>query len=118
MSRIEQPPETSDVVGPGADDLDQLLRRHFRTEMPHPWPAPSRLTLPFRATKPLSRQWRSRFTLAASVAALLIGSVWLAARSPEMSPTAPGMQEATNRKDLHRAGPAHSLAFPANHAHR
>jgi hypothetical protein len=65
-------------------DLDGLLRTFFRSQMPHPWPAP-RLSH-FRATparRPISPKRpliRSRWALAASISLLLLGSLLLPGR--------------------------------------
>jgi len=80
-------------------DLDSLLRGFFRSQMPHPWPAPR---LPhFRATpakRPISPRRpliRSRWALAASISLLLLGSLLLPGRltptsQPGSDPTGPG----------------------------
>ncbi len=66
------------------DDFDGLLRAFFRGQMPHPWPTPR---LPrFRGAcveRPLSLGRignRSRWALAASMALLLLGSLFLSGR--------------------------------------
>ncbi|HZU37592.1 MAG TPA: hypothetical protein VFA18_16850 [Gemmataceae bacterium] len=101
MNRIEQPPGNVGGVGHDADDVDVLLRQYFQSEMPRSWPALPPPTLPFRAVRQKSHPWRSRLTLAASVACLLFGSAWFAARAPEPTPnTAPATQEATRRHSL------------------
>jgi hypothetical protein len=83
MKLVERPPV--EVNGRGGDDLDQVLRAFFRSEMPSPWPrlalpdeAPAVLPLqPARPTQP--RRWfrRSHLALAASVALLVIGHLVL-----------------------------------------
>jgi hypothetical protein len=76
MSVVEPP-----TRNPG-DDLDGLLRRFFRSQLPHPWPA-SRVNFNAvgqrRPAIGLSIV-RSRWTLAASVALLFIGSLLLPSR--------------------------------------
>jgi len=73
MSVVE-PPHSQ----PG-DELDGLLRKFFKSQLPHPWPAPQ---VPSSVTpsqlRPASGRslTRSRWALAASVALLLFGS-WL-----------------------------------------
>ena len=78
------------------DELDGLLRGYFQAEMPDPWPsleAPApRHALP--AMPPSGRKafWGSRLALAASLALLLGGSVFLsgslpAGKQPEGVPT-------------------------------
>src|SRR5437762_14387714 len=63
--------------GANVDELDGLLSAFFKAAMPKPWPA---LRLPsVRAVR--SRRWvpqvRSRFALAASVALLVGGALYL-----------------------------------------
>src|SRR4051812_23397181 len=69
------------------DDLDGLLRRFFRSEMPHPWPAAptlpkSRAVVPFprRHTRRPWLAFSMRFAVAASVALLVTGYLSLAGR--------------------------------------
>lgn len=66
------------------DDLDGLLRTFFRSQMPQPWPAsPARHAKNLSPARPTSSRhplMRSRFALAASVALLLLGSLFLPAR--------------------------------------
>jgi len=78
MSFLEPPP-----LKP-SDELDTLLRAYFEREMPKPWPAP-RVSLdqvvPLRRPTTNRRGLiRSRWTLAASVALLLLGSLLLPSR--------------------------------------
>ncbi len=83
MSLVEPSP-----MKPG-DDLDGLLRAFFRSQMPQPWPAsqaPRSLNVP--AARPASSRhplMRSRYTLAASVALLLLGSLFLPSRFTQTS---------------------------------
>lgn len=76
------------------DDLDNLLRAFFQAEMPTPWPtAPEPpvkpLVLPARpAASRLSTLTRSRLALAASVALLISGPLFLAGKlqdTPDVS---------------------------------
>ena len=76
------------------EDLDRRLRALFRAQMPHPWPpAPatsSRPAAPPPAAKPRTR-WpllRTRLALAASVALLVTGLLFLAGAFPGR-PTSP-----------------------------
>lgn len=68
--------------GRNPEDLDQLLRSFFRSEMPDPWP-----TLQAPAVENPTPTWwvrsRSRLVLAASVALLLIGSWFLTGSTPD-----------------------------------
>jgi hypothetical protein len=65
------------------DDVDRVLRAFFKAQMPDPWPsleapAPPR-TLPFPAARSAAR-WplmRSRLALAASVALLVVGLLFM-----------------------------------------
>jgi hypothetical protein len=65
------------------DNLDTLLRAFYQAEMPDPWPsleapAPSPRLLPVRpAKKPGRNLVRSRLALAASIALLVSGSLFL-----------------------------------------
>jgi hypothetical protein len=77
MNVIDRPPEGPHRANEGPDELDGLLRAFFQAEMPHPWPGVVPPALPMR---PAARPWplfRSRSVLAASVAALLLGSLSL-----------------------------------------
>jgi hypothetical protein len=72
--------------GERSDDLDQLLRRFYRAEMPDPWPAPP---TPAEAPRPLRElprrpfRWHQpRLALAAAVALFLIGYLWLQSAFP------------------------------------
>jgi hypothetical protein len=84
MNDLHSPPASG---GPSRhpEDLDGLLRRFFRAEMPHPWPAAPTLPRPQAALPPRKRQTRRpwlpfsmRFAVAASVALLVIGYLALA----------------------------------------
>jgi hypothetical protein len=89
MSLVEPSP-----LKPG-DDLDGLLRTFFRSQMPQPWPVPPMpRSRSVPATRPAASRhplMRSRFALAASVALLLFGSLFLPGRfAPNLtSGTAP-----------------------------
>ena len=78
MSLVEPSP-----LKPG-DDLDGLLRVFFRSQMPHPWPAPRqprfRATPATRPMSPRRSLIRSRWALAASISLLLLGSLLLPGR--------------------------------------
>lgn len=68
-----------------ADDLDKLLRRFFRSEMPSPWPpAPA---VSSTASSPQARPYpwfrlSSRLALAAAIGLFLIGYLVLAGKFP------------------------------------
>jgi hypothetical protein len=86
------------------DDLDQLLRSYFQSELPSPWPALRALTQPGSpADLPGSpvgrRRWlafRRRLAVAASVAALLIGYLLLAQAFPSSVSKAPSALDQEN----------------------
>jgi len=77
MNLLEEP-----SLQPG-DNLDNLLRSYFQAEMPNPWPtmeapAPRRKVAPERpASRGFGTLVRSRLALAASVALLLTGPLFL-----------------------------------------
>lgn len=69
-----------------SDSLDGLLRKFFRSQLPHPWPAPRGLSsISSCQRRPTVGQslMRSRWALAASVALLLFGSFLLPNRFPQ-----------------------------------
>jgi hypothetical protein len=57
-------------------DVDETLRRYFRAQLPHPWPA-ARVPATDEAAS-LWRRSRLRLALAASAAAVLAGYLTLA----------------------------------------
>ncbi len=59
------------------EDLDRRLGALFRTQLPHPWP-PAPATISNRKTPPRWPLLRSRLALAASVALLVTGLLFLA----------------------------------------
>jgi hypothetical protein len=66
---------------PPDDEIDGLLRAFFRAEVPHPWPAMKAPAAPPPApARPAL--WRSRLALAASVALLALGSLFLPGKAP------------------------------------
>jgi hypothetical protein len=79
-------------AGRSPDEVDALLRRYFRSQMPSPWPtlkppARSRPSLP--VTRPArGSQLRSRLALAATLAVFGLGSLFLSdlVRSPGTAP--------------------------------
>ncbi len=80
MSVLEPPP-----LQPG-DDLDRLLRTFLRSQLPHPWPSPP-VTSCQRRPADGRNLMRSRWSLAASVALLLVGSWLLPSRfTPDARP--------------------------------
>jgi hypothetical protein len=62
------------------DSLDGLLRKFFRSQLPHPWPVPRALCAvsAHKRPSPIGQSLvRGRWVLAASVALLLFGSLLL-----------------------------------------
>jgi hypothetical protein len=98
MSFLGQP------VAQSGDDLDQMLRAFFQAEMPNPWPsapeaAPQPVLLPAAKSgaSGLSPLTRSRLALAASVALLVAGPLFLAGRQdkPALPPTTTPFEESS-----------------------
>lgn len=88
MSILQPPSSPPRSSGSESDELDGLLHAFYRAEMPNPWPILNPLET--RAVVPLQpvRRWplqRSRWVLAASVALLLIGQLFLSGHSPDYS---------------------------------
>src|SRR5262245_26600066 len=76
------------------ENLDSLLRRFFRYEMPRPWPVAPKVQAPTARKLQPSRPWfrhSSRLALAAAVALFLIGYLLLARKFPadKMAPSIP-----------------------------
>ena len=57
------------------DDLDRHLSAYFRAQVPTQWPA-APIPVQARSAKSISSAWKTRLTLAASVAGLL-GLGWV-----------------------------------------
>jgi hypothetical protein len=72
-------------------EIDGLLRRFFRAEMPDPWPAAPATGDPVSVpvTRPSRSLLRSRFALAASLLLLLVGHLSLSGRFADNLPNAP-----------------------------
>jgi hypothetical protein len=78
---------------PPGDDLDGLFRAFFRKEMPVRWPAapvPPARTLPFRRPAQRGRLFRSRLALVASVALLVLGSLFVRGKVDPAAPSGGG----------------------------
>jgi hypothetical protein len=78
---VSVPPSTRNHVDrPSEDEMDELLRAFYQSELPNPWPAlaapaqPS-IVLPFRSAKPRFALTRTRWALAACVAFLVAGTL-------------------------------------------
>jgi hypothetical protein len=98
MNLVERPPIDANGVA-RSDDLDEVLRAFFRSEMPQPWPPlqrpqRERRTLPFPPPA-LRRRWfpSSRLALAASVGLLVIGHFFLSDTLQPAAPNGPGLPE-------------------------
>jgi hypothetical protein len=68
--------------GDGPEDIDRLLARFFRGEVPTPWPTFAPPTLSPVRVRGAGVLSASRLALAASVAALLLGGWFLNGRLP------------------------------------
>ncbi len=75
------PPMSTDSAGRPSDSLERLLRAFYRSEMPDPWPTLQPPVAPPAPSARSNRQRRfassSRWALAASVALLLVGQLFL-----------------------------------------
>jgi len=96
MNDLRRPPIQGGPSRP-PENLDDLLRRFFRSEMPRPWPVAPQVSAP-RKLQP-SRPWfrhSSRLALAAAVTLFLIGYLVLARKFPtNQSPQQPSI-DSTN----------------------
>jgi hypothetical protein len=85
--------ERSSVEGgqPGRrpDDLDRLLGDFFAAHLPRHWPVPKPPAPAPRPAFATGLLTRSRLALAASVALLLAGHLWLSGLSRELAPAGP-----------------------------
>src|SRR5262245_52336228 len=103
MNDLRQPP-TRDALPRRPDELDVLLRRFFRSEMPDPWPAPPPVTEAPRRPLPAPRPWfrqSSRWALAAAVSFFLVGYLalsWVFPRGGEAGLT-PGSSSPFGKGD-------------------
>ena len=86
MNSIERPPGYPRIAGRPPEDVDELLRTFFRSEVPRSWPT---LALPARDDRgnspPVSRprlRLHRRFGVAAAVGLLVVGYLSLAGRFP------------------------------------
>jgi hypothetical protein len=88
MNSVKIPPVSSNGVGHGHDDLGDVLRAFFRSEMPQPWPklklpTQERVIAPFppptASKKSWPRRWlfNSRTALAAALGVLIVGQLLL-----------------------------------------
>jgi hypothetical protein len=94
MSQL--PPNLNTRGGP-PDDLDRLLGRFFKAQVPHPFPAvrvPEPAQPAVRASAAGDSGYRSRLTLAVSAALLLGGGLYL---SGQFAP-APQQNQGLNEK--------------------
>lgn len=117
MNLSKEPREGAQLAGHAVGDIDLLLSRYFQSALPKPWPSFLRPAVSIPVKKQGAVPWRSRLTLAASVAFLLLGSAWLATRAPEEPIERPSVQEATHRKELHKSPEPESPILPASKSH-
>jgi len=91
MNTLPRPPMNVPGREQSPGEIDGLLRRFFRAEMPDPWPAApaTRVPVSVPVTRPTRPLLRSRFALAASLLLLLIGHVSLSGRFADNVPNAP-----------------------------
>jgi len=68
-------------------DVDRLLHHFFHSELPRQWPSPPEAADSHPTVVRSYPFGRSRGTLAASVAVLLIGSLWLCGSFSEKEPS-------------------------------
>jgi len=97
MNLVVRPPVSPE------DDLDGLLCAFYKAQLPTPWPEPRALEVPTEpspATLPGFSPWRSRLALAASVALLLSGSLFLPVRSPTDSGSGDELRGLPHEADL------------------
>ena len=76
--------------GDRPDAVERWLRAFFQAEMPAHWPTPSLPEPPHRRWLAVRSAFGSRLALAASVALLLLGSLFLAGRFQSVEPASGG----------------------------
>ena len=93
------------------DDLEELLRAFYRSQMPQPWPSPRLPRFRPAPTQPPSSGRsliRGRLVLAASAALLMLGSLCLPGRfardskpssGPPIAPTADNLERLRMKKE-------------------
>jgi hypothetical protein len=93
MTYSTRPPVNPRFASP-PDELDGLLRRFYRAQLPQPWPAPPRLESEQQTTEAprklaVARLFRgaTRVAVAAAVAFLVIGYLALQGWFPDPRPT-------------------------------
>jgi hypothetical protein len=93
MTYSTRPPVNPRFASP-PDELDGLLRRFYRAQLPHPWPAPPGLASEPQTTEAprklgVARLFRgaTRVAVAAAVAFLVIGYLALQSWFPDPRPT-------------------------------
>ena len=90
MNTLPRPPMNVPGREQRPGEIDGLLRRFFRAEMPDPWPAApaTRVPVSVPVTRPTRPLLRSRFALAASLLLLLVGHLSLSGRFADNVPNA------------------------------
>jgi hypothetical protein len=85
---------TPNNLPPNSDHLDRAFSAYFQAQVPTPWPTPP---MPVETRTAATASWsnRTRFTLAASVAALFAFALWLSAggTAPVSTPKGGGLFE-------------------------
>jgi len=87
------------LVSPPGDELDGLLRRYFRAQVPEPWPAAPRVSSELKTMPSPRRLAHGRFfrlAVAACAACLVIGFLALQAWFPEPLPLVPNGVDGRN----------------------
>jgi hypothetical protein len=115
MNSVKVPPVSSNGVGHGHDDLGDVLRAFFRSEMPQPWPklklpTQERVIAPFppptASKKSWPRRWlfNSRTALAAALGVLIVGQLLL---SDTLKPKVPDIDPSVGSAKNPTVTPGH-----------
>jgi hypothetical protein len=126
MMNPTRPPLYHRFGAPGTDEVDSLLRRFFRAEMPSQWPAAPMVELTPRLRmqpkRHVVRFFRApaRLAVAAAVALLVIGYVSLQTWFPEPQPASSVGHENMMSRDIipgtkrkHQTPPVQNQQAPA-----
>lgn len=98
------------------DGLDRLLSDYFKNELPKPWPAPRAIAEPAAPRPRRDAGSRSRYTLAASVAALIGLGVYLSAGTPAGQAPNAGKPDLLNKAEADGKGVLkHVNPMPVEH---
>jgi hypothetical protein len=98
MNTLPRPPMNVPGREQRPGEIDGLLRRFFRAEMPDAWPAAPATRVPASVpvTRPTRPLLRSRFALAASLLLLLVGHLSLSGRFADSLPNAADSKPGAN----------------------